>query len=345
MQDIWEYLKQSQKPTVIYGMGDGCDKIIKVCQEKGISVAGIFASDDHLCHKTIHGFHVTSFREAKEHFGKMNILLAFGVFRPDLTEKIKKMAETENFFVPEVPLFGEGLFDKAYAKEHEKELVSVYEMLSDNASRKVFENLIAYKITGRPQYLWECESEKSEDYKTLIPYKAGDIYVDLGAYDGDSVVEWHTLYPDHGEIYALEPNHKSFLKLKENTKDIPSVTALEFAAWNKKEVLFFNGKSGRSAAISDTGKTEVMGIDVDSVCQKADFIKFDVEGAEREAIEGCRRLITAKKPALCISAYHRTEDIFAIPLQVKALCPDYRVYLRHSPYVPAWDTQFYFVAD
>ena len=89
---------------------------------------------------------------------------------------------------------------------------------------------------------------------------------------------------------------------------------------------------------------EVEGRRVDSFLSEAHFIKFDVEGAEKEAIEGAERIIREKAPALCISAYHRTEDLFAIPLQVKALQPDYKVYLRHSPYVPAWDTQFYFIA-
>ena len=79
--------------------------------------------------------------------------------------------------------------------------------------------------------------------------------------------------------------------------------------------------------------------------QEVHFIKFDVEGAEKEAIEGAEGILREKAPALCISAYHRTEDLFAIPLQVKALQPKYKVYLRHSPYVPAWDTQFYFIAE
>ena len=31
------------------------------------------------------------------------------------------------------------------------------------------------------------------------------------------------------------------------------------------------------------------------------------------------------------------EDIFALPLQINKLCPDYKLYLRRYPYVPAWD--------
>lgn len=345
MQDIWTYLKGTEKPVVIYGMGDGCDKIMAVCKEKGITVSGIFASDEYVRDKVVHGFRLTTYGEAKKEFGDMIVLLAFGVFRPDLMEKIVALGEKEELYAPEVPLFGKGLFDEAYYRENREKLLQVEEMLSDDLSRKVFAALVEYKLTGRIPPLLTCETEKKDDILKLVPYKAGDIYADLGAYDGDTVLEWAELHPDHGKIFAVEPNGKTFAKLCNNTKEIPNVHPLPYAVWNENERLCFNGKSGRSAAVSDEGKAEVEGRRIDSFLEEAHFIKFDVEGAEKEAIEGAERLLREKAPALCISAYHRTEDLFAIPLQVKALQPKYKVYLRHSPYVPAWDTQFYFIAE
>ena len=38
-----------------------------------------------------------------------------------------------------------------------------------------------------------------------------------------------------------------------------------------------------------------------------------------------------------ISAYHRSEDLFALPLQVERIQPGYRLYLRRFPYIPAWE--------
>lgn len=345
MQDIWTYLKQATKPIVIYGMGDGCDKILAVCEERGIRVSGIFASDEYVRDKIVHGFPLTSYAKAKETFGDMIVLLAFGVFRPELMEKIVALSKKEEFYAPEVPLFGGGLFDKAFYNENLEKIVEVEKMLSDDLSKKIFAALIEYKITGRIEPLLRCETEKIDDINALVPYRTGDVYADLGAYDGDTVLEWATLHPDHGAIFALEPNPKTFTKLCENTKHLPQMHPLPYAAWNKNETLTFNGKSGRSAAVSEEGKVLVEGKSADSLMERVDFIKFDVEGAEKEAIEGAKRLIGEQAPALCISAYHRTEDLFAIPLQVKKLQPRYKVYLRHSPYVPAWDTQFYFIAE
>ncbi len=344
MQDIWTYLKRTKKPIVIYGMGDGCDKILSVCNEKEIAVSGIFASDEYVRDKMVHGFSLTNYAKAKETFGDMIILLAFGAFRKELMGKIISLAEKEELYAPEVPLFGTGLFDAAYFNKNREKLSQVEEMMEDALSKKVFHALIEYKLTGKINPLLTCESEKKDDLLSLVPYKSGDIYADLGAYDGDTVLEWDKIHPDHGAIFAVEPNPKTFAKLCANTKDIKHVHPLPFAAWNKDETLTFNGKSGRSAAISLEGKINIEGRRIDHFLEKAHFIKFDVEGAERQAIEGAEKIISRQAPTLCISAYHRTEDIFAIPLQVKKIQPNYKVYLRHSPYIPAWDTQFYFVS-
>lgn len=345
MQDIWTYLKTATKPIAIYGMGDGCDKIFAVCEKKGIPISGIFASDEYVRDKTVHCFALTSYAKLKERLGDMIVLLAFGVFRPDLMERIKALSEKEELYAPEVPLFGGGLFDGDFYNENRDRLQRVEALLADDLSKKVFRALVEYKLTGRIDPLFTCETEKKDDLLQLVPYKTGDVYADLGAYDGDTVLEWDELHPDHGAIFAAEPNPKTFIKLCNNTKDVRDVHPLPYAIWNKDEPLTFNGKSGRSAAVDSEGKTQVEARRIDSVIPQAHFLKYDVEGAEKEALEGSAELIRRDAPALCVSAYHRTEDLFAIPLQVLNLQPKYKVYLRHSPYVPAWDTQFYFIAE
>ena len=38
-QDLWEYLASSTKRIVMYGMGNGADKILCACAEKGVEAA------------------------------------------------------------------------------------------------------------------------------------------------------------------------------------------------------------------------------------------------------------------------------------------------------------------
>ena len=77
-----------------------------------------------------------------------------------------------------------------------------------------------------------------------------------------------------------------------------------------------------------------------------DYVKYDVEGAEREALLGSAALIRRHRPELLVSAYHRSEDLLILPPLLRELCGDgYRFYLRRFPYLPAWDLNLYAIPD
>ena len=73
------------------------------------------------------------------------------------------------------------------------------------------------------------------------------------------------------------------------------------------------------------------------------YLKLDVEGQEANALLGAQQTIQQYKPRMLVSAYHRSEDLFRLPLLIHQMRPDYRIYLRHHPYIPEWDTNFYFI--
>ena len=58
------------------------------------------------------------------------------------------------------------------------------------------------------------------------------------------------------------------------------------------------------------------------------YIKMDIEGAEPDALRGATEMIRRHKPVLAICVYHRSEHLWEIPNQIRALDPDYSLYLR-----------------
>ena len=76
-----------------------------------------------------------------------------------------------------------------------------------------------------------------------------------------------------------------------------------------------------------------------------DYVKYDVEGAETEALMGSAETIRRDAPALLVSAYHRSGDLFRLPLLVHELNPAYKLYLRRMAGVPAWDINLYAVTE
>ena len=43
---LWDELRGFPRPILIYGMGNGADKILALCREYGISITGIFFQAD-----------------------------------------------------------------------------------------------------------------------------------------------------------------------------------------------------------------------------------------------------------------------------------------------------------
>ena len=58
------------------------------------------------------------------------------------------------------------------------------------------------------------------------------------------------------------------------------------------------------------------------------FIKMDIEGAEFDALRGARAAIERHRPVLAVCVYHQQDDLWRLPLLMKEMVPDYRMYLR-----------------
>lgn len=342
--DCWNFLKNSSLPIFIYGMGDGALKIMKVFEQYNIPLAGFFASDEFVRGHYFEGHLVHKLSEIEEKVEDFIVVLAFAAGYESLYKRINEIAAHHILLAPDVPVAGDGLFTYNYFLQHKDKFDAVYEMLADEKSKLTYENVINFKISGKINYLNECTSPKEEIFNEIVPIKEHGVYIDLGAYNGDTVLEYIKASNDsYSHIYAFEPNQKNFRKLEKNILGLPNITTFNAGAWNYSGSIKFTKNEGRMSHASEKGEIETPCLAVDeAVTVQSDLIKLDVEGAEREAILGAKNQIT--NGADVISAlYHRNEDMFAIPLQIKELAPDLKMYIRHQLYIPAWETNLYAV--
>ena len=343
-ENLWDYLKRQSKPIVIYGMGDGAIKIMNVCEEYDIKISEIFASDDHVRGNTFLGYQVKTLAQVEAEHKDFIILLAFAAFEEGLMNKIYSLAEKHELYAPDVPVFGTGLFTLEYIRDNENDFDFVYNKLADNYSKKVSTDLLNFKVSGKIDYLKDISTTRNQDYTELLPLKDGMTYMDLGAYDGDTIAEIlsHSISP--GKIIAFEPDPKNFRKLTNNTQDLENIELYNIGSYSEETVLSFNNKAGRNSALGSEGKhIEIPVNSVDNILNgnPAHYIKMDVEGAEYETILGCQNTMVHYKPAMGIAAYHRNEDLFKLPKLVLSINPNYKLYIRHNHYIPAWESIFY----
>ena len=350
--DLWHYLAECNRPIVMYGMGNGADKIIAVCDKYGIEISDFFASDGFVRGHSFHGKTVISYSAMKEKYAGQNpiVLLSFASSLPDVMALFKKVGDECELYAPDVPVFGETLFTIEFYEENRSRFEAVYNSLADEESKRIYENVISYKLSGDIKYLWDSESDKAQVYEEILDCQKIKSYLDLGAYNGDTIREMLLYNPNLQKAVALEPDARNFRKLTEYAQNMESceIKCINAGAWCENTTLLFDASGNRNAGIVSKGNIvskikEVNVVSVDSVLEGAsiDYIKYDVEGSEKEALLGSAQTIKVHSPKLLVSLYHRSEDLFALPELIKELNPDYSLYLRRFPYIPAWDLNLY----
>ena len=347
--DLWSYLSRTEKTVVMYGMGNGADKILKVCEKYNIKISDFFASDGFVRGHSFHGKRVLSYSEVKEKYGAENIiiLLSFGSSLPNVLSLIKAVNAECELYAPDVPVCGENLFTLDFFRENQEKILKARELLADNLSKKIFDNVILYKLTGKTEYLFDAECERSDSFK-LINAQEIRSFADLGAYRGDTLEEMLGYAPKLEYAYAFEPDARTYKKLSAFCESYGGAVKLypqNIAAWSESTTLTFNSSSNRnSGAFAPDTNAKAVEIKADSLDNilnglPVDHIKYDVEGAEMQALKGSEKTISKYHPSLTVSIYHRSEDIFALPLRLYKLNKNYKLYIRRYPYVPAWDLE------
>ena len=336
-----EKLKAENRPIVVYGMGNGADKIFALCEKNSIVITDIYASDEFVRGHSFHGIRVKKYSEICSLYDDFVILLAFAVFRDDLMERIDRMAKEHTLYVPDVPLFGTTVFDYDFFCANRESIEKAYSLMADEKSKQVFADIVNAKLTGDYELLRRCETDRDEVFDNIIKLGCHERYLDLGAYDGDTITEFLARTGGlYDKITAFEPDKKNMKKLEYKYGALDNCKLCPYASWSGDAVMSFSGSGGRMSCLSDGGY-EVRARAADSVCMSVSYIKMDVEGAEYETLLGCRKLIKKCSPKLVVSAYHRAEDIFKLTLLIHELNPNYKIYLRHHKYVPAWETNIY----
>ena len=197
-------------------------------------------------------------------------------------------------------------------------------------------------MSGKLDYLCRCEVSEDEPYRSFLRLSDNESYLDLGAYTGDTVAYFISRTGSYNSITAVEPDEKIFKKLIANTDGLKNFRSVNACVSDRSGTERFSMRGGRNSSLGEGDETTAVPVD-ELARDGATFIKADVEGSEKKAIAVAKNTILKHKPKIQLACYHRTEDLFALPAAVDSIRNDYKLYMRHFPSFPAWDTNFYFI--
>lgn len=209
--------------------------------------------------------------------------------------------------------------------------------LKDERSKKCWAAAVRYRTMRTPIPTELVSSNNQYFVDEFIKIQEDEVFVDGGAYTGDTVRELVSRAAEAGvkikRVIAFEPGEVNYNIITKNCKKYPFVQVIKKGLSGEDGVVDFLGSGTSGKVVSDEAedgiRIHVTKIDNVPACQDATWIKMDIEGSEMDALFGAKEVIKRNHPKLTICIYHSDEDMIRIAEYVHELVPEYKLYIRH----------------
>ena len=169
-------------------------------------------------------------------------------------------------------------------------------------------------MTNEDRYLRDAQDYWFHVYTP----KPGDVIVDVGAGRGEDVYAFSRAVGPTGRVLAVEPHPITFTSLQQlcEAHVLQNVVAVRCACVDVTSSLHIETlptwESNYVRDISSTTSHPVDGVTLDDLLDhhhidRVDFVKMNIEGAERRALPGCRKVLRRAR-YVCIAAHDFRAD-------------------------------------
>lgn len=351
LENLKKRLKEKGKKICIFPMGVGGKGMLTKLNSVGIDIDFFCDNDSKLWGSIYCGKKCISKDDLVEQARDVIVIIASTVYFREIKESLANdgIVDVERVY-----------FEKIYAEEYvertidiEEKIAEVKDICEDEASKEVFNYITdAWFCESLSDNYYERIQEKDQYFdKGIIKLTEDEVFVDVGAYTGDTT----SAFIDHCQgrfekIHLFELDPKIYRKLLDNISGLQArgrglLQCYPYGLSDKCEIVHFKSGDSNSTIVTDTEGVECRNstiiadgevetaktVTLDKMLdgERVTFIKMDIEGAEQAALRGAENTIKKWHPKLAICIYHSPEDTIEIPLWIKHLVPEYKIYLRH----------------
>jgi FkbM family methyltransferase len=349
-----------KRPLVLFGAGQMGRAVHRALIGKPITAIAFSDNNPDRWGLTIGGVPVLSPKGAAEAYGRGAVFVI--TFQADAEDLAIQEAFLRGLGVKRVCPFTDLLRrwpetcgwhpgTPAYYAHHKEQIESALHLFSDEISQQQFLGHLRWRLLRDLEALPECSPRDQYFCNELIHLREDECFVDGGAFDGDTLRAFLRERGDaFGRVHAFEPDPGSFAALQSFVEGLPpgiNKRIHTFSAALDAEVgtVHIEAQGDHLSSLGTHGLA-VPALSVDGLPQDlpVSFIKLDLEGAERGALEGCRETLRRHRPLVAMAVYHHPGDLFKLPLFLAGMCRDYRFHLRtHNRF--GLDAVFYAVPE
>jgi FkbM family methyltransferase len=344
---------------VLSGAGNLGRKALRALRAEGIEPLAFVDSNSRIWGSEVDGLKVLSPAEGAQRFGRsatFGVTIWGGEGTDSMAARCQRLIElgcaNVTNFGPMFWKFSARLLPHYSLDLPHKVLLAAdavragFELWHDDASRAEYLAQVRWRLHLDFNNLPPPVKERIYFPADLINLTRDEVFVDCGAYDGDTIRDFLVKSGGHfRRIYAFEADQRNLVRLGRFVAELPDplrqrIEIIGKALAERAGVLRFSATGTAAAAVSADG-IEVACVALDAeLAEPPTFIKMDIEGSEPAALRGAGRLIAEQAPVLSISVYHSQDHLWNIPLLIAGYRAGYRMHLR--PHVhESWDLVCY----
>lgn len=206
--------------------------------------------------------------------------------------------------------------------------------LADAHSVAVLDGHLALRTSGNPSELVVTKSWNDLDFLwSRLPPNIN--YVDVGAFDGDTICDFIGAVKAFGNIWAVEADAGNLQRLRKRMKEgelakvAERICILNAAVARQRGNLRFQSRGEMNSALAEQGDDVVLAVLLEDIdVPPPAFYKLDIEGEDLAVVRQALPFIKRTRPFLSLSAYHEPDDLLEMYAAIAELDVDYRFYLR-----------------
>lgn len=207
----------------------------------------------------------------------------------------------------------------------------IFSLLEDEQSRLEFTKILNFRLSSDLSYMdGFTDAQYRQYFEDFLELKqTGEIFVDVGGFDGYTSLEFIKRCPQYAGVHIFEPEPSNMEIIKTKFGNYENIYFYSYGLSNCSQTLRFDVK-GSASRMSEQGNIEIKVEALDNLLNEPfTILKMDIEGAEIWALEGAKQAIIKYHPRLAISVYHRHDDFWRIPELILSYRNDYKILLRH----------------
>jgi FkbM family methyltransferase len=212
--------------------------------------------------------------------------------------------------------------------------------LMDTEGQQEFDRQMRLRLGNPSGQLIDSGAQYFPD--DLFQLSGNEVFVDCGAYDGDTIAEFRRATGDEfAKIVAFEPDPQNFRTLERSINGDPRIRLHPHGTGARTETARFI-LAGTGSRVSSEGNCEIKIVTLDDALEgiAPTYMKLDIEGSEPATIEGGSKTIRRHRPKMAVCLYHAPNHFWMIPLRLNELLPDSRFTLR-TYCADGWDCVCY----